>query len=181
MTDEDSNLLSQIAAGSETAMSKFYDKFHSVVYSFALKRMREPSDAAEVLNVVMMEVWKTAGRFQGRSKVRTWLLGITNFKIIDSIRKIGRHEGDELSDEVADHDSESAIDAIILSENAEFVKLCVGKLSDNHKQVVHLAFFEDCSYSEISQVIDCPEGTIKTRMFHAKSALKKCLKKLLSE
>jgi len=54
------------------------------------------------------------------------------------------------------------------------------KLSDNHRQVVHLAFFEELAYSEISKIVYCPEGTVKTRMYHAKEALKRCLRQLIS-
>ncbi len=181
MTDADHQLLNRIASGDEQAMSRFYDQFHSIVYNFALRRMREPSDAAEVLNQVMLEVWRTAHRFEGRSKVSTWLLGITNFKIIDALRKIGRHEGDEIPADMTDENDQTALDSIALSENAAFIRRCMEKLSDAHQQVVHLAFFEDLSYSEIGEIADCPEGTVKTRMYHAKTALKKCLKKLIGE
>jgi RNA polymerase sigma-70 factor (ECF subfamily) len=178
---DDQDLLKQVASGDQNAMSEFYDRFHSAVYHFALKRMREPSDAAEVLNLVMLEVWKTAGRFEGRSKVRTWLLGITNHKIIDALRKIGRHEGEELTDVHEDESQHEAIDLVALSEHAGFIQRCMEALSDAHRQVVHLAFFEDLVYTEIADIMECPEGTVKTRMYHAKTALKKCLKKLLGQ
>ena len=179
MSDDDQELLQRIARQDQAAMTEFYDTYHSAVYHFALKRMREPSDAAEVLNLVMMEVWKTASRFEGRSKVRTWLLGITNHKIIDALRKIGRHEGEELNDSYEDESHTESIDMVELAEHAEFIRQCMDGLSDAHRQVVHLAFFEDLVYTEIADIMACPEGTVKTRMYHAKTALKKCLQKLL--
>ena len=181
MVDDAHSLLQAIANNDEKAMSQFYDQFHSVVYNFALKRMREPADAAEVLNLVMLEVWKTAQRFEGRSKVQTWLLGITHHKIIDSLRKIGRHEGEEIPAHLEDEDQNSALDLVALGENAEFIRYCMERLSDDHREVIHLAFFEDLIYTEIAEIIERPEGTVKTRMYHAKISLKKCLEKLIDD
>ena len=152
-----------------------------VVYRFSLKRMSEPSDAAEVLNQVMLDVWNTAHRFEGRSKVQTWLLGITNHKIIDSLRKTSRHEGDEIPENIEDESGKTPFEQVSLSEHAVYIKRCLEKLTYNHRQVVHLAFFEELAYSEISEIVDCPEGTVKTRMYHAKEALKKCLRQYISK
>ncbi len=73
------------------------------------------------------------------------------------------------------------IDAIVGAENAKFIRCCMEKLSDAHHQVVHLTFFEDLSYPEIAQILNCPLGTVKTRMFHAKQLLKKCLARLMKQ
>ncbi len=180
MTDTDHDLLQQIAAGDELAMEDFYNQYHMVVYRFSLKRMSEPSDAAEVLNQVMLEVWHTAHRFEGRSKVQTWLLGITNHKVIDSLRKINRHEGEEIPENISDDTEKTPFDLVSLAEHSIFIKRCLQKLSDHHKQVVHLAFFEGLAYREISEIVDCPQGTVKTRIYHAKEALKKCLRLLIA-
>lgn len=179
MADDHLHLIKQIAAKNELAMSQFYDQFNSIIYNFALKRMREPADAAEVLNQVMLEVWRTASRFEGRSKVQTWVLSITHHKIIDSLRKTGRHEGEEIPENLEAENQQTQLDAVALSENTVFIKRCLEKLSEQHREIIHLAFYEDMIYSEIAMVIDRPEGTVKTRMYYAKIALKKCLEKLL--
>lgn len=77
------DLLKHMAAGSEAALREFYQTFNARVYGFALKRLRDPADAADVLNEVMLEAWRSASRFEGRSQVSTWLLGIAHHKIID--------------------------------------------------------------------------------------------------
>ncbi len=172
-------LLRRIATGSEQALSEFYQTFHSSVYAFALKLLKDPVDAAEILNIVMMEVWRCAKRFEGRSRVRTWLMGITHHKIIDKLRKRGRHKTEEIDPNIPDENSSVVLDAIVSAENTGFIRRCMEKLSDAHHQVVHLTFFEDLSYPEIAQILDCPLGTVKTRMFHAKQLLKKCLARLI--
>lgn len=179
MTDDSVALLQTIAQGSEPALRGFYNAHHGRVYAFALKRLKNPAEAADVLNEVMLEVWRSASRYEGRSKVTTWLLGIANHKVIDTLRKRGRHSAEELDFEPIDENQSTVLDALAGAEDAGRVRECIAQLSDAHRAVVHLAFFEDLSYGEIAQVADIPEGTVKTRMYHAKQLLKRCLSKLL--
>ena len=73
-------------------------------------------------------------------------------------------------------ESDEDLDEIMnLKQLGEHLRGCMERLSDEQRQVVHLAFFEDLSYREISEIVGNPEGTIKARMFHAKQALKRCL------
>ncbi|GMQ92111.1 MAG: sigma-70 family RNA polymerase sigma factor [Gammaproteobacteria bacterium] len=177
--DEARALLEKIAAGSEQALNRFYQDHSNRVYNFAYKRLNNTVDAAEVLNQVMMDVWCNAGRFEGRSKVTTWLLGITHHKVIDILRKRGRNPGEELPGDPEDENTPTAMDIMLREQDAVHIRTCLERLSDNHRQVVHMVFFEEIPYSEIAQIMDCPEGTVKTRMFHAKQCLKRCLSKLL--
>ena len=177
--DEARALLEKIAAGDEEALNRFYQDHSKRVYNFAYQRLSDAVDAAEVLNQVMMDVWHNAGRFEGRSKVTTWLLGITHHKVIDVLRKRGRNPGEVLADDPEDENTPTAMDLMLRKQDAVHVRACLQHLSDDHRQVVHMVFFEELPYSEIAQIMDCPEGTVKTRMFHAKQRLKQCLSKLL--
>lgn len=176
---EEKDLLKRIAQGSGEALEIFYNTFEQSVYSFALSRLHNKFEAAECLNEVMMEVWKGAHRFEGRSKVKNWLLGITNFKVIDRLRKRGRQAGDSLEDSTLVDDGCTVADAIAGLEDAKQVRKCIEQLSDSHRQVVQLTFFEGLSYPEIAEIVECSQGTIKPRMFHAKQKLKHCLARLL--
>jgi RNA polymerase sigma-70 factor (ECF subfamily) len=175
MEDADIQLISLIAQGQESALREFYNKYEHTVYSFAMNRLGNEFEAADCLNEVMLEVWKHAGRFEGRSKVRTWLFGIANYKIINQLRKRYRQAGEELDEQMPDEDSVQALEVLALADDAEIVRRCVDGLSDNHRQIIHLAFFEDLTYEEIAVIAGCPEGTVKTRVFHAKQKLKECL------
>ena len=171
-------LLERIAEGQQGALESFYRLFEPSVYRFALSKLNDPFDAADILNEVMMEVWKSAKNFQGRSKVSTWLLGITNFKSIDRIRQKARKQTDELSDNIEDESPE--FDSLIsAAQNEKQVNHCMARLKDEFKEVIHLAFFEDLHYDDIAEIVECPAGTIKSRVYHAKNALKQCLKKFL--
>lgn len=180
-TTDDTQLLLRIASGSQDALAEFYRLFESQVYAFALSRLNDPHACADIVNEVMLAVWKGAERYQGNAKVRTWLLGITHHKVVDRLRKKNRYDYEELDSEIPDGTTPSATSVIEQSQDADKVRECVDKLSDAHKQVVHLVFFEDLSYGEIAETVGCPEGTVKTRVFHAKQLLKRCLGKELGE
>jgi RNA polymerase sigma-70 factor (ECF subfamily) len=177
---EEKDLLKHISQGSEEALETFYNTFEMVVYSFALCRLRNEFEAAECLNEVMTEVWIGAHRFEEHSKVKSWLLGITNFKVTDRLRKRGKQTAESLEESTLVDDNCTVADAIAGLEDADKVRKCIENLSDSHRQAVHLTFFEGLSYPEIAQIVECSQGTIKTRMFHAKQKLKHCLAQVLA-
>ncbi len=178
------DLLQQIAAGQQSALEAFYQLYEPSVYRYALSRLNDSFEAADTLNEVMMEVWKYAQRFEGRSKVSTWLLGITHHKVYDRLRKRKKSsledDIDDLSHQLIDESNTHMEQVIAGADDANMIRNCMNKLSSSHREVIHLAFYEDMHYQEIAEVSSCPEGTVKTRVFHAKQALKKCLAKLMT-
>jgi RNA polymerase sigma-70 factor (ECF subfamily) len=176
---EDTLLLQQIAEKNHPALKSFYTKFEKRIFNFAYSKLNDSFAASDILNEVMFEVWRNAHRFEGRSSVSSWVFGIAHNKSIDHIRKNSRHDAQELEDTIEDTESQSPEDYVEAADDASKVKECMSKLSDNHKSVMHLAFYEELTYSEIGKTLDCPENTIKTRIFHAKRALKHCLSSLL--
>lgn len=155
-------------------MRGLYERHQAAVFAFAMARLGDRMAAADVLHDVMLDVWRQAGRFEGRSAVRTWILTMTRNKSIDAIRKTARtdygDDGDTLIDEEPTPEA-----AVAAAQDQERVRSCVSKLPDRQKTVVHLTFFEGLSYPEAAEVEDVPVGTIKTRIFHAKKALAACL------
>lgn len=175
---QDSELLRQVANGNEAAMHLFYQQYHRLVYAFALRRLNDAADAADVLNDVMLQAWRSADRFAGQSKVSTWLLGIANHKVLDIYRRRGRREFDEFDDTIEDEHAEVAGASLARVQDAEQVRRCLDKLSAAHREVVYLTFYEEMSYPDIAEALDCPTGTVKTRMMHAKKNLQRCLQSL---
>ena len=87
MSGDPKDLLQRIADGDEDALGAFYRLFEGRIYRFALSRLNDVFDAADILNEVMFEVWRGAARFEGRSAVSSWVLGIAHHKTIDRLRK----------------------------------------------------------------------------------------------
>lgn len=179
MSRSDEDLLRQIAKGDQQALAAFYRQYEKRLFNFILSKLHDAFEAADILNEVFMEVWNKADSFQGRSKVSTWLFSIAYFKVVDRLRKIRPQQlEDEKMAELAD-DSPGALSCLIGDQQAKQVRHCIDTLSTAHRAVMELTFFEEMSYSDIALIVDCPENTVKTRMFHAKQAMKKCLSRLL--
>ena len=172
--DRDSALLAQVAAGDMAALRVLYEAHADAVQRFVRTRLRDEFEAADLVHETMLSVWRGAAGFGQRSTVRAWILTLARNKVIDHLRKQSRLSYAE-PDEAIPANEPDAEAVITAAEDAGRVRACVEKLSERQRTVVHLAFFEDLSYPEIAAIEKVPEGTVKTRIFHAKKLLMRCL------
>lgn len=177
-TDRDIALVARIAAGDKAAFETLFAAYGERVFRYAHRLISDVSRAEEVTNDVMMEIWKNAGSFEGRSKVSTWILGITRHLALNAVR--GKQlETMDIDDapEIADA-SQSALSGALGRDRENLkqtLRAALGHLSDDHRDVIELTFFQGCTYQEIADIVGCPENTVKTRMFHARKHLKEIL------
>ncbi|WP_292022335.1 sigma-70 family RNA polymerase sigma factor [Maritimibacter sp. UBA3975] len=174
MEDPLSPLMTAIASGDRAALAGLYQRLEKPVYRFIQSKLNDPHESADILHDVFMDVWRSAGRFEGRSKVQTWVFGIAWRKVIDLRRKSGRMDLPGETPDIADEhvDTEAAV---LAGQEAVHVRHCLGELGDEHRMAISLAFYEDMAYGQIAEVAGVPEGTIKTRIYHAKKLLLRCL------
>lgn len=174
-TEPDLNLLlRQMAKGDMTAFEAFYRQVERPLFRFIASRLNDPFQCADILHEVFLDVWAGAGRFEGRSSVKSWVFGIAFRKVIDHFRKQGRLTTDEDLPEQED-DSPDALTCIAATQEAAHVRACLEDLKPDHRTAIELTFFEDMGYREIAEALEVPEGTVKTRVFHAKKLLMHCL------
>jgi len=172
------SLLTRVGTGDKAALAELYHAVEKPVFRFILSRLNDPFEAADILHDVFMEVWRSADRFEGRSKVQTWIFGIAYRKVIDVHRRRGRQDvTDDLPDQIDDSiDAEACLAA---GQEAAHLRACLDTLSAEHRSAISLAFYEDMAYGAIAEVTGVPEGTVKTRIFHAKKLLLRCLSGLV--
>ena len=105
----DEMLLESIAEGSRTAMHVLYSRHNVRVYRFILRIVRDAAMAEDLASQVFLDVWRTAGQFEGRAQVSTWLLSIARFKALTALRQ-RRHEDIDLDEvlEIADEADETS-------------------------------------------------------------------------
>lgn len=170
----DKDLLLRISNGDQAAMRVLYDRHNEGLTRFASKWLADPFEASDIMHETMLEVWRSASKFGNKSSVKSWMFSIARNKSIDRNRKASRSVLQDADPEIPD---ESPTPHAIAEafQDAQQVRACVETLSPAHQAVIHLAFFEDLSYREIAEIEDCPVGTIKTRMMHAKKLLLRCL------
>ena len=171
---DDAAILQRIAGGDRVAMKLLYDRHSDRLYHFIKVRLHNPFDAADVMQEVFLQVWRTAGRFEGRSAARTWIFGIARHKAQNRLRRSGREVTAEPDVELADEapDPEALVAA---ASDAVRLRACIEGLSPPHRSAIHLAFYDELPYSEIAAVENVPLGTVKTRILHAKRLLLRCL------
>lgn len=170
-----SEMLRAVAGGDAEALAELYRRLESSIYAFAVSRLGDPEQAAEVLHEVMLGVWRKADTFRGRSRPLTWVLGIARHKILDAQRRSRRWRPEPPPDKDVPDSTATPSERLRRGERRDAVRDALAALSEDHREVIHLAFYQDLSYPEISRLLGVPEGTVKTRVFHAKKAMRRRL------
>ena len=175
----DARLLASIARGDRRSFELLYASYAPRVFRFAFRMIRDQSKAEEVTNDVMLDIWKGAKSFEGRSSPATWIFGVARHRTLNAVRGRTLYLADlEEASEVADAapGPEARVDGSRLGER---LQAALDRLSAEHREVIELTFVEGKSYKEIAEIAHCPENTIKTRMFHAKKKLAPLLRAVL--
>jgi len=178
---QDARLLAAIARGDRRSFELLYASYAPRVFRFAYRMIRDQSKAEEVTNDVMLDVWKGAKSFEGRSSPATWIFGVARHRTLNAVRGRTLYLTDlEEASEVADAapTPEARVDGGRLGER---LQAALARLSAEHREVIELTFVEGKSYKEIAAIAHCPENTIKTRMFHAKRKLAPLLDAVLDD
>lgn len=175
MTDPDLKaLIERMAQRDMAAFEVFYRALEKPLFRFLASRLNDPFTCADLLHEVFLDVWNGAGRFGGRSTVKSWVFGIAYRKVMDHFRKQGRFTTDADMPEQED-DSPDVLTCIAAAQDAAQVRACLDGLKPDHRAAIELTFYQDMAYREIAEVLDVAEGTVKTRVFHAKKLLMHCL------
>lgn len=172
--DEDRILIARIANGDKAAMRRLYERHHDGLIRFIRIRSGDDALAADVMQDAMLDVWRMAGRYKSTASVKTWIFTIARNKMVDRLRRSARLQfTDELPETIDDAPDPEAVTAA--AQEASRLRACIEKLKDAQRSIVQLAFFEGLTYGEIAEIERIPQGTIKTRIFHAKQSLMRCL------
>jgi RNA polymerase sigma-70 factor, ECF subfamily len=175
-TTSDEVLIGRIASGDRLAMQVLFARHHVKVFRFVLRLVRNESTAEDLISEVFLDVWRQAGKFEGRSAVSTWLLSIARFKALSVLR---RRSEDELDDETASAIEDQADDpevALAKKDKGAALRECLTKLSPEHREIVDLVYYHEKSVAEVAGIVGIPEATVKTRMFYARKKLSELLK-----
>lgn len=174
--DPDRELISRIAAQDRAAMQALFARQNVRVFRFLVRRLRNEAIAEEVTNEVFLDVWRQAGRYEGRSSVSTWMLAIAHNKAMSVMRKRTEDElEDDMVNELADSGDDPERHAQKMSK-AALIRQTIDALSDEHRQVIDLVYYHEKSVREVAEIAAIPEATVKTRMHYARKKLGEKLK-----
>jgi RNA polymerase sigma-70 factor (ECF subfamily) len=171
-------LLARVARGDTPAFETLYDAVVGSVFGVIRRVLRDPAQSEEVTQEVMVEVWRTATRFDaGLGSAATWIHTMAHRRAVDRVRAAqSAHDRDERA---ARRAQEPAYDVVVDKVEArleqEQVRRCLGALTDLQRESVTLAYYGGYTYREVAELLDTPLGTVKTRLRDALIRLRDCL------
>ncbi len=181
------DLVEKSQQGNIEAFEKLISAYQKKVFNIALRMTGNQDDASDISQEVFIKIFKSIGSFKKQSAFSTWVYKITINTCRDELRKqknkrntISIDEGICLEDNKVERQIESNDPTPeLMAEKHEIEKLlkeAIFQLSEDYKEVIILRDIQGFSYSDIAKMIDCPEGTVKSRINRARSMLKDILK-----
>jgi RNA polymerase sigma-70 factor (ECF subfamily) len=184
----DHGLVERCQDGDAAAFDELVNRYKNRVYNVAYRFLGNHEDAQDVAQEVFIRAYKGIQKFKGAAKVSTWLHSITGNlaknRIRDSRRK-GRDQGTSIEalveksvhDSLAD-DGPTPDQTAQKGELDEVLQQCLGELPEHYRMAFVLRTFDGLSYEEIADAMDCPPGTVKSRLNQARTLLRDRLKEL---
>ena len=174
-------LLARTALSDQGAFTDLYRLTAPHLYGVAVRILREPAVAEDMLQEAFVSVWHHAGSYNAaRAKPQTWLTSIVRNRCLDRLR---RREPDTVTMTRNEDDSEmefpgpglSPVELLLSGAEAHSVRECVDGLEGGQKQAIALAFFQGLSHAELAEHLRQPLGTVKSWVRRGLERLKKCL------
>jgi RNA polymerase sigma-70 factor, ECF subfamily len=169
----DAALIARLRAGDDTAMGDLYDRYSAIVYGVALRVLADTTAAEDVLQEVFLQLWRNPRSFDAdRGRLAPWLAVIARNRAIDLLRK-RPHEEDIAEQPISTgiNLEDSANQRLVV----EKVRDAMGRLPQEQRRALEMAFFEGMTHTEIARKTGDPLGTVKTRIRSALMAVRKAV------
>lgn len=180
--EEEKALLEKIAHQDDQALSLLYDRYARLLYSIVFSIVKKKEEAEDILQDVFLQVWTKALSFDSsKGNVYAWLVTMTRNKAIDRVRskqfqtmKNASQETDTST--LSDSEQNTALDAVMLMERSSKIKDALNAIPQEQKETIQLAYYTGLTQTEISQKLNVPLGTVKTRVRQGMQKLRGLLK-----
>ena len=187
----DEVLLARYAAGDRSAFVELVERNQTALYNFALRQVRSPAVAQDIVQDVFVRVVQGIGEFKGQSRFSTWCFTIARNLCIDHARKqsLRKHpsldhpggstdegEGQTLGERTADAHPRATVDRAVIGEQlGDAIARAVDALPDDQREVFLLREVGQVPFKEIAEITGVPENTVKSRMRYALERLQRAL------
>lgn len=183
----DGELIQRCRGRDLSALGELFQRYQKKIYSLAYRLMGNQEDAQDLVQDVFMRVYESAGQYQNRTPFSAWLYRVAVNLGIDRLRKRKRERADSL-DIPASEDYNLAVqlpdgdpspeDLVVLQERKERIHSALAELDSHYRMILTLRDLEDFSYSEISAILGCSIGTVRSRLHRGRRLLKQKLIKI---
>jgi len=168
---EDAALLARVQRGDEQAMALLFDRYSKIVYSVALRVLRDAASAEDILQEIFMQIWRNPASFvAARGSLGGWLAVVTRNRSIDALRRKKPTEQVEEMQLASPGNMADESERNLMMEKARIV---IAQLPAEQRKTLEMAFFDGLTHSEIAEMTGDPLGTVKTRIRSALLTLRK--------
>lgn len=181
-TNEDQYYINLIIEGHTNAFSTLVDRYKDLVFSLALRMVKNKEEAEEVAQDTFVKVFKSLRQFKGDSKFSTWIYKVTYNTCLDRLKKHKREQRVDSIDEFNTKQIKSmdnALDAMEAEERKQAIQDCINLLPSDDAFLLTLFYFEEQSLEEIAKVVNLTENNVKVKLFRSRKKLTTILKERL--
>jgi RNA polymerase sigma-70 factor (ECF subfamily) len=174
--DGPDELLSRVARGDEAAFTKLYDLLAPRIFGLARRILRDPAQAEEVAQEALVEVWRTAARYdRAKGSAASWALTIAHRRAVDRVRSEQASADRERRVATEEVPYDDVVEQATARLERQQVQRCLKSLTELQREAITLAYYRGYSYREVAQLLDAGLPTIKTRMRDGLIRLRDCL------
>jgi RNA polymerase sigma factor (sigma-70 family) len=164
-------LFQRIVDGDSSAFEVFYKLYYLKLFRFIQRMTHQPELVEELIQETLLVVWEKPERFNHTSKISTWVFGIAYNKALKSLSMNARRHNDVDVDDLVETIGDPTANLAEKLESEDWLSCSLATLSPDQRAVIELTFYHELPYQEIAKILNCPENTVKTRMFHARKKL----------
>ncbi|GAA2522309.1 ECF RNA polymerase sigma factor SigK [Pilimelia columellifera] len=171
-------LLQRVARGDEESFNRLYNLVAARVFGLIRRVLRDPAQAEEVTQEVLVEIWRTAARYDpGRGSATAWIFTMAHRRAVDRVRseQAGADRARRVAMASVEREYDEVADAAATRLEQERVRACLGGLTALQREAITLAYYQGHTYREVAQLLDAGLPTVKTRMRDGLIRLRDCL------
>lgn len=167
----DQELIGLIADNDKGAMRVLFGRHRVRVFRFVVRMVSNRETAEDLVSEVFLEIWRNARRFEARSQVTTWILGIARHKAFAALKRRSIAQSEESVPVLIEDPTDNPEVAMQQRQRSALLRDCLKQLSPAHRETIDLVYYHERSISDVARIIGVPENTVKTRMFHARKRI----------
>ncbi|HEY3009461.1 MAG TPA: ECF RNA polymerase sigma factor SigK [Micromonosporaceae bacterium] len=176
--DDADVLLRAVARGDESAFARLYDLVAARVFGLVRRVLRDPAQAEEVTQEVLVEIWRTAARFDPtRGSATSWMFTIAHRRAVDRVRaeQAAADRVRRAAASAADTPYDEVVERATARLEQQQVRHCLDALTELQREAITLAYYGGYTYREVAELLDAGLPTVKTRMRDGLIRLRDCL------
>ena len=171
-----SALLAQVARGDHAAFEAIYDQLAAPVFGVARKVLRDPAQSEEVAQEVMLDVWRSASRFDSsRGSAVAWVMTIAHRRAVDRVRSENASTAREQRLAVDQVSGDDVFDLVDTALDRQRVRRCLGSLTTLQAEAIKLAYYQGYTYPQVAGLLGVALGTVKTRIRDGLIRMRDCM------